>query len=1142
MRYVAFFLILVITSYFLFVKPFLSSKGIDFGLKGIHVDTEEVSAGVGEIFLYIPLTGKSKLFLRLENLHLRMKDLPEIHLGKGALNLHLEGRSKEVKSEGGSGSPPSLVIPPQIRFVSLRVDEFIFTLSGVNDLSVRVSDLVLNRGDLGFKGRVYLPDSEIDFYADGILFKENSIDVGSISVSSDLFFLRVEGSVEGQEPSAEFKLSGGLNRIDAGQVIVEPVKVVGSGRASYEGIYLDLDGEISAIRLVGRKDFEGVKFTARLSLSPGGASSVEGEVFNDVISASYRYLINQNVLEAKVSSLPVDSELAGVDVFLSAWVNGDMRVDLNNGSLDLYATTNGLTVENFTFQKGELALDFNYKKGDGHVEALLEVPGALRLSGKIDGKDFRSFVQGDGLLVGTMGAYLYVSLMGSVNYLGKPQVDLTGVLEDIYYGDIYVGSVPFSLELDDSKLDLSYEGTGFLGSVKGDLKKDIVFRHEFHGFERSLKGIELKIGEGVIESFWGNSVKVAAVGFTGLELRKGDVRLRLSGEGSVDINDLTGGFHLRVREARSGHRDLGDGFAEVNVQKGMVKGSYGFDGIVSLEGDLSGDLRKLGFSTSGFLSSDIFKVEFGFAGTPHEGKLNLKGSVYLSEEDPMEIAMEGSYHGKEIDLRIEPTEFSVRALGGRFEGARVSGIVDEEITLELRPIHLFLINKEIFETEPTQGIYKNGEFTMTLKSGGAVVGKTHLKTGDVVSLTSEGYIDLDRLSFFISSPLNGRAEGKLRYKLSLKGDDLEIKLITDDDVVVYSRYMSLPMSFWVEGRLVRDTISAFLALERGGKGISVNLGSQGFKDAYLYILAKELPLSYRAGGITADLKLSSEGWVNVRDGKKVDVRLNSIFSGEVVVSKLGGGGGESESAGTESSGDSGVSVELDVGFQTDKPVRVTLPEGYVYVNIKGWVGGNARDPDYSLVVEFLSGELTYFSRKFFVRGGRVVLLKEEGVEDRLINLSLVNPSPDLSIYIDLKGELEDPDIVVWSEPPRSAQELLTKLIIGSSAEGILPVAQTIFKRFGYMGDIKSGLASLLGVEISLSTETGSQGDIGFNLNVKKKIARAFAVEYQQSTLRDPRATYYGGSLFLPGGASFYGRVFADNTSEVKIRFIRKFDF
>jgi len=181
----------------------------------------------------------------------------------------------------------------------------------------------------------------------------------------------------------------------------------------------------------------------------------------------------------------------------------------------------------------------------------------------------------------------------------------------------------------------------------------------------------------------------------------------------------------------------------------------------------------------------------------------------------------------------------------------------------------------------------------------------------------------------------------------------------------------------------------------------------------------------------------------------------------------------------------------------------------VYTKVRGWIAGDTVDPKYSAKIELLSGELKYFGRTFFVKGGVINLVKEAEGKSTRIDITLVNPSGDINIFLNVMGDME-----------------------------VIPVARALFKQLGYIGDVKSGLASLLGVEISFSTQMGSQGEVGFGINVRKKIARAFSIEYQQSTLKDPRATYYG----LPRGLSFYGRIFSDRTSELKLRFIRKFDF
>jgi len=459
-------------------------------------------------------------------------------------------------------------------------------------------------------------------------------------------------------------------------------------------------------------------------------------------------------------------------------------------------------------------------------------------------------------------------------------------------------------------------------------------------------------------------------------------------------------------------------------------------------------------------------------------------------------------------------------------------------SLRAEPAVVHLLGRRVVTLKQEEGWIdlKEKSARVDLRLEGAVRGKLSVgftpRRGPF--LLSEGTVDLADLSFFTATPLGGKAEGSLRYALSYEGNLLKASLKSQERVVTFSRYLSLPMDLHLELKLLNRTLAAFLTLWREESGLSANLGSADLRSYYLYLISKELPLLYRSEDLLLLLKVSSEGWLEVRELSEASLKLDMLLSGDVEVFRTPGGGGGKGTAPPE--------VALDVRFDSLKPLRVRLPEGYVYVKVRGWVGGSSRNPDYSLVVDLLSGELSYFGRRFLVRRGTLRLLREGASEERFIDLSLVNPGRDLSIFISLRGDLRDPRLVVWSEPPTSTREILTKLVIGSTAEGIIPVAQTLFKQLGYIGAVRSGIAGLLGVEITFSTQTSPRGDVGLNLNVRKKISRALSIEYQQSTLRDPRATYYGGSLTLPAGTSFYGRIFSDNTSEVKFRFIRKFDF
>jgi len=69
-----------------------------------------------------------------------------------------------------------------------------------------------------------------------------------------------------------------------------------------------------------------------------------------------------------------------------------------------------------------------------------------------------------------------------------------------------------------------------------------------------------------------------------------------------------------------------------------------------------------------------------------------------------------------------------------------------------------------------------------------------------------------------------------------------------------------------------------------------------------------------------------------------------------------------------------------------------------------------------------------------------------------IDVSIFNPNPDYNIIIDMKGNIESPDIIVRSEPPRDEREILSKLILGGEAEGIIPAASTLISRFPQLSE------------------------------------------------------------------------------------------
>ncbi len=136
-----------------------------------------------------------------------------------------------------------------------------------------------------------------------------------------------------------------------------------------------------------------------------------------------------------------------------------------------------------------------------------------------------------------------------------------------------------------------------------------------------------------------------------------------------------------------------------------------------------------------------------------------------------------------------------------------------------------------------------------------------------------------------------------------------------------------------------------------------------------------------------------------------------------------------------------------------------------------------------------------------------------------------------------------PKIYLRSDPPMDRREILTKLVLGGITEGVIPVASSLITEFTHFTELRRNISGLLGLDIRFITHTGSQGDMGLNVLVSKKLSNMLRLEYQQSTLKDPWATFYGASVSIePLGVSLGTRVYSDNTRGFRLRIRRKFNF
>ena len=1126
MRYVAFLFLVLLSIYFLFVKPYLISKKVFYRAEGISFRLSPPSIKVKSFYLYIPFRGRY-YFLSLKDLRVLYAGRIELSLKEGIFNSVGEGHRKSAPST------PALYVPELLKESEIRIEKLILNFVGDKSISIIIEGIRLKDRRLGARAEVLTDSFTSHVLLNSAFLGKRAVVVERARVWSDLFDIELMGSLDEKSLRAGFSFRGKVGRIERGAVRVEPVMIEGRGILSYKGLEARFIGITEEVEIRNRLKLKEVRTDSGLKVEFGSSAFLTGRVWNDLTYWDYRLdFFPKRVLEAETESFPVDSHLLRVPYLVFAWVKGRVLYSMDEGRLHLSLSSDDLSVESFRFGKTHLELDYDVKRDKGSLLLSASDPGRLNLKGRFGRGVFEGDIDITNLFVAEGEFSGCVSYRGGLSYEKSLRLEGTGWFRDLDYGSVPIGRGNYRIYLEGDRIDLRYSGEGFSGYARGSLEKGIISITDLADFRKELFATGLEVERGKVELSYTEKGITLGVKVSKGRLSRGETESVFSGNLKIKKGrSLEGNYRFELKDLKVYGREIREAHIEGTIQGNLSKGTYRAADI--LKGSYTFRIDNKLLRTKGRLKLKGFSLGFSFEGSPDEGNLEWLAEIsYLG--NPATLSGRGVYRGDRFYMKVDPVVYRSGALKLRFGGLELAGD-SERADIDFKGAGLTVLGEPVVKLFQKKGLLslENSRLEWKGELEGALRGNVRLAYSKGLYLISEGIVDLEKLSFFTATPIGGKAKGKLAYSLLYGGGHLNMELKNAAEVSTYSMYFPFPMEAWIDLRALEGSLAAFVTLWKDEAKLSANVGSLNLRDYYVYLVSKEAPIIYRDDSFTLSLKVNSEGWLEVDDLKDVRLKLDLLLSGEIELRGLRKG---------RERGSKTFPVKLDVHFRSAKPIKLLLPEGYVYVNLNGRVSGSSTDPKYDVEIELLTGELKYFGRTFFVKGGVIRAVRKKEDESTRMDVILFSPGDDASIFLNVKGDVEDPHLIVWSEPPRSTREILTKLIIGGSAEGIIPVTEALFRRLGYAWDVKSGLAGFLGVEISLSTHTGGQGDLGFGLNIRKKIARAFSVEYQQSTLKDPRATYYGGSVSFPGGVSFYGRVFSDRTSELKLRFIRKFDF
>ncbi len=1131
MRALGYLILLTLALYFLVVKPYLVAKRISIELEGLALSFER-GLSLRIFLLHLPLKDNT--------LHILVKDasIKPWSLRLGEFNLI------EVSKAPPSDKPFDYDFGPIVKLakkLNLRVDSLYISTNYIpkeESLTLFVPRTQLELGRIYSSGwaQVYWRHQTHEHHLE-VLLKRAHIEGSKLileeaQVRSNLYAFSIGGVWEGKRGS--FKAEGYIKPIEGNSFYLARTDIRLQGAVGYTSIRSNFLGFSEKLDIRGRGEFRNLRVEGQYLWKWRGKSHVKALVKNGFTHVEVDYSLNDDILHASFKGFPVDSKLLGVSQNLSATAAGELQLDMNKKFLVLQAYSPLAQFENQRLMGLSLKVSMSYKEyPQGNLELSVAQPFSLSLRGSFHRSDF----SGD---IGLVGYELKEEgLVSKVSYKGSIRVQQgqifshgRGNLDGLVLRDINLGRASYDLSLEGDTYRINLVGNGYTLLGGGSIKK-----RDFSGRLR-LEDLNLSYSNINLRSLRGN-VMLHLEG----KVAQGSGRV----EGNLSKDDLTSwvglSFHLeRVGEELKGHfrGDIKDAKA---FQFSYPRGSF--------EGRLEGEKLFLSFNLQDYLTGrgyyDYKTTSFDFEGRIKQpqgdllvnSKYRLKGA---GEDIDLELLGDGKYRNFSFPLRA-----SLRLEKGRLEGflrgfnlreglvdiqvpeVRIRGSKEKGI-LEVEPIVVIIGQQQVSKVEFQRGEYTGKTLSLRGNIQGILEGWLEFSYDKGPSFYSEGVLHLSRLFSVIRSRVLADAEGRVAYRLSYR-EALSFRA-SSDRITLRSRYIAVPLSGRLEINFQKDRLSGFVEL-RGNQRSSILANFRGSnKLADLSFEISQLPFLYRSDAIRTNLIVSGKG--NIRsDYKDLNIQGQFYTSGVVNLQRIKGESGKAP--------EEYKRVKLDISLLSSEPLRVVLPEGSVYTDLSVKVGGSLYQPDYSVKAYLKGGRLTYFEREFYVRRGELTLTNK----DSQMDLTIIAPTPDYSIIIDLKGNPQYPKAIIRSEPPRDIREVLTTLVLGGAeTEGLIPIGSALISQLPQISGLLKGARGMTGLDIKVqvSPSVSPTGEVGLNVTVSKEINQRITVEHRQSTLKNPKETYTGVDARLTQNTSIGGRYYSDKSQEVRMRLRKKFDF
>ncbi|MEJ5339882.1 MAG: translocation/assembly module TamB domain-containing protein [Aquificaceae bacterium] len=1131
MRVVGYLILLLLALYFLLIKPYLVARNIEIELEGVSLSFEE-GLSFKSLLIHLPLKHRT-IHLFVSGASIRPWSLQA-----GEFSLI------EVSTAPPSDKPFDYDFGPLTELagrLNLKVDSLYISVNYVlhgESLTLFIPETELRAGKVistGWTQVYWMHHSDrhdLEVFLHKARTEGSRFILEDAQVRSGLYSFNLRGIWKGREGS--FMGEGLIKPIEGKNFLLGRTDIRFSGNISYTSLSADFSGIAERLDIKGRREFRGLRLKGQYLWKWKEKSNLKTVVTDGLTTANVDYSLKDRVLRGEFRGFPVDSKLLGISQRLSALVSGQIDLDLKGELLRLQAYSPIAQVEGQEISGVSLKMDMSYRKEpEGNIDLLVAQPFFLSVKGALSGKDFAGNIS----LLGYRLTHQDVS--ATISYSGTLRIQQgqlfsygRGKLENPIFRDVRPGSADYDLYLEGDGYRVNLTGRGYSLAGGGSLKdRDFSGRLNLENMSLSYEGIQMDslrgsvklnlrgekvLAEGRIE---GNISRESLASWTALSFQ-----MEKNGE------DLEGNFKGELKDTRILQFSSERGSFEGKVSGGKVY--LTFDLQERLRGKGHYDYKKASYSFEGFLKH-------------LQGELAIASNYRLSGKEKdltLELSGEGKY--REISF---PLIVNLHMKGERLEGflrgftlrEGLIGIKVPDIkvygnrehgNVDAAPLLISIGQEAVSRVEFQRGEYRGRRLLLKGSIYGVLKGRFEFSYDEGPKFFSEGELDLGSLFSIIRSRVLADAEGKVAYTLSYT-DTLNFKA-TSSAITLRSRYLAVPLSGGLDLGFTKDRLSGYVKLLGNQKASILASFTGDSRSGQVSFEVSQLPVLYRGETFRTSLFVSGKGKIS-SDYRSLNIGGDFHTSGVVNLQGLRGrAGGLSEEY---------RRVRLDISLTSSEPLRVNLPEGFLYTDLSARIKGSLYEPDYVVNAYFKGGALTYFEKEFFVRRGEVTFTNKESQMD----LTITAPTPDYSIIIDLKGNPQYPKAIVRSEPPRDTREVLTTLVLGGAeTEGLIPVGGALISQIPQISGLIKDARGMTGLDIKVqvSPTVSPTGEVGVNATVSKDLSQRISVEHRQSTLRNPRETYTGGDVKLTPNTSIGGRLYSDRSQEVRVRIRKKFDF